>query len=72
VHENNFRDLSVYLSLTQLVKMLCHPYYAYVFSSTKLKIRAEQLLPGSEGEGGEKVEDEGGGRNDLNNVHTSE
>jgi hypothetical protein len=35
--------------------MLCLPYYAYVFSSTKLEIRAEQVLPGSEveGEGGE-------------------
>jgi hypothetical protein len=32
--------------------MLCLPYYAYVFSSTKLEIRAEQVLPGSEGEGG--------------------
>jgi hypothetical protein len=28
--------------------MLCLPYYAYVFSSTKLEIRAEQVLPGSE------------------------
>jgi hypothetical protein len=26
--------------------MLCFPYYAYVFSSTKLEIRAEQVLPG--------------------------
>jgi hypothetical protein len=34
--------------------MLCLPYYAYVFSSTKLEIRAEQDLPGSEGGGGEK------------------
>jgi hypothetical protein len=24
-------------------------FYAYVFSSTKLEIRAEQVLPGSEG-----------------------
>jgi hypothetical protein len=32
--------------------MLCLPYYAYVFSATKLEIRAEQVLPGSkEGEG---------------------
>jgi hypothetical protein len=30
--------------------MLCLPYYADVFSSTKLEIRAEQGLPGS-GEG---------------------
>jgi hypothetical protein len=28
--------------------MLCLPYYAYVFSSTKLDIRAKQALPGSE------------------------
>jgi hypothetical protein len=29
--------------------MLCLPYYAYVFSSTKLEIRAEQVMPGREG-----------------------
>jgi hypothetical protein len=29
--------------------MLCLPYYAYVFFSTKLEIRAVQVLPGSEG-----------------------
>jgi hypothetical protein len=40
--------------------MLCLPYYASAFSSTKLEIRAEQVLPGSErwrggeGRGGEK------------------
>jgi hypothetical protein len=34
--------------------MLCLSYYAYVFSSTKLEIRAEQVLPGSEGGWGEK------------------
>jgi hypothetical protein len=46
--------------------MLCLPYYAYVFSSTKLEIRAEQVLPGSEeGRGA-------GGRNDPNNVRTYE
>jgi hypothetical protein len=43
--------------------MLSLPYYAYVFSSMKLEIRAEQVLPGSEGEGG---------RNDPNNVCTCE
>jgi hypothetical protein len=36
--------------------VLCPSYYVYVFSSTKLEIRAEQFLPGSErdwgGEGG--------------------
>jgi hypothetical protein len=40
--------------------MLCLPYYAYVFSSTKLVTRAEQDLPGTErgrrgnGRGGEQ------------------
>jgi hypothetical protein len=40
--------------------MLCLSYYAYVSSSIKLEIRAEQVLPGSkrwwrgEGEGWEK------------------
>jgi hypothetical protein len=38
--------------------MLCLSYNAYAFSSTKLEIRAEQVLPGSQvGEGGK-----GGGR----------
>jgi hypothetical protein len=41
------------LSFTQLAKMLCLSYYAYVFSSTKLEIRAEQVLPGSKGGGRE-------------------
>jgi hypothetical protein len=37
--------------------MVCLPYYSYAFSSTKLEIRAEQVLPGCKGgEGG------GGGR----------
>jgi hypothetical protein len=39
--------------------MLCLSYYAYVFSSTKLEIRAEQVLPRSEGGRGTK---HGGGR----------
>jgi hypothetical protein len=34
--------------------MVCLPYYAYVFSSTKLVIRAEQDLHGSEGASGEE------------------
>jgi hypothetical protein len=45
--------------------MLCLSYYAYVFSSTKLEIKAEQVLPGSEVGGV-------GGRNDPNNVCTFE
>jgi hypothetical protein len=36
---------------TQLAKMLCLPYYAYVLSSTKSVIRGEQDLPETEGEG---------------------
>jgi hypothetical protein len=40
------------VSLSHLAKTLCLPYYAYVFSSTKLEIRAEQVLPGSERQGG--------------------
>jgi hypothetical protein len=50
--------------------MLCLSYYGYVFSSTKLEIRAEQVLPGSEG--GEKVGVGAGGRNNQNNVCTCE
>jgi hypothetical protein len=30
--------------------MLCLPYYDSVFSSPKLEISSEQVLPGSEGE----------------------
>jgi hypothetical protein len=29
-------------------------------------------MPGSEGKGGKRVGEEGGGRNDPNNVHTCE
>jgi hypothetical protein len=32
--------------------MLCLPYYAYVFCSTKIEIKAKQILPGSEGRRG--------------------
>jgi hypothetical protein len=52
--------------------MLCVPYYAYVFSSTKLVIRAEQDLPGTEGGRGEGWRREAGWRNDPNNVCTCE
>jgi hypothetical protein len=52
--------LGISLSLTQLAKTLCPPYYAYVFSSTKLVIRAEQDPPGTEG--GRGGEAGGGGR----------
>jgi hypothetical protein len=35
--------------------MLCLPYYACAFFSSKLVIRAEQDLPGTEWGSGEKV-----------------
>jgi hypothetical protein len=35
--------------------MLCVSYYASVFSSIKLEIRVEQVLPGSEGSWEERV-----------------
>jgi hypothetical protein len=38
--------------------MLCLSCYAYVFSSTKLEIRAEQVLTGSKGEMGGRRWDE--------------
>jgi hypothetical protein len=45
-----------------------------VFSSTKLEIRAEKILPESEGEGrrgwGRRYEVWGERKNDPNNVHT--
>jgi hypothetical protein len=41
--------------------MLCLSYYAYVFSSTKLQIRTEQVLPGSEGRGGKSEGGKQGG-----------
>jgi hypothetical protein len=62
VHGSNARQLS----LTELAKMLCLSYYAYVFSRTKLEIRAEQVLPGSEWGRGTRE------RNDPNNVCTCE
>jgi hypothetical protein len=43
----------------------------YVFSSTKLEKRAEQVLPGSEG-GGEERKEMGSWRRDPNNVCTYE
>jgi hypothetical protein len=50
--------------------MLCLPYYAYVFSSTKLEIRADQVLPRSQEElGGEgRGEGQGGEMNQTMNA----
>jgi hypothetical protein len=53
VHGSNARNLSVQLSLSQLEKRYVFLIIAYAFSSTKLEKRAEQVLPGSEGSGGE-------------------
>jgi hypothetical protein len=54
--------LGIFLySYPELAKMLCVPYYVYVFSSTKLEIRAEQFLPGSEVGGWERVVEGGRG-----------
>jgi hypothetical protein len=41
--------------------MLCLPFYAYIVSSTKLVIKAEQDLPGSKGGQGGKGEGVGQG-----------
>jgi hypothetical protein len=71
VHESNARNISVQLSFTQLAKMFCLPY-AYVFSSTKLERRAEQVLPKKEGGRGEEWGRGKVRRNDPNNVCTCE
>jgi hypothetical protein len=52
--------------------MLCLPYYACVFSPTKLVIKEEQDLPGTEGGEGKIVGEGAGGRNGPNNVCTCE
>jgi hypothetical protein len=44
--------------------MLCLLYYAYVISSTKLEIKAEQVLPGSK-RGGKEMEKLGGWRVEM-------
>jgi hypothetical protein len=49
--KNRAKLIKIKYSLTQLAKTLCLLYYAYVFSSRKLEIRAEQVLPGSGGRG---------------------
>jgi hypothetical protein len=45
---------------------------AYIFSSTKLEKRAEQVLPGREGSGEEGRGQDTWGRNGPNNVHPCE
>jgi hypothetical protein len=63
------RNLTVELSLSQLAKMLCL-IIACFYSSTELEKSTEQVLPGSEVGGEERVEAGAGGRNDPNNVCT--
>jgi hypothetical protein len=48
-------SLYSYLYL-KLAKLLCLSYYCYVFSSTKLEKRAGQVLPGSKGVGGRRIQ----------------
>jgi hypothetical protein len=52
--------------------MLCLSIIAYVFSSTKLEKKAEQVLPGSEEVGGRWRGPGAVGRDDPNNVCTYE
>jgi hypothetical protein len=65
------------LSCTNVLQpKLIHLYliftHAYVFSSTKLEIRAEQVLPEARGVWGRGWGWGAGGRNDPNNVCTCE
>jgi hypothetical protein len=49
--------------------MLCLPYYACVFSSTRLEIRAEQVLPVSEDSKREEVGREGQGEEMMQTMY---
>jgi hypothetical protein len=67
---NHTEDIYPYLNWQKCFVFLI---IAYVFSSTKLKKKAEQVLPGSKGELGEEGEGgRAGGRNDPNSVCTYE
>jgi hypothetical protein len=52
--------------------MHCLPCYACIFSSTKLEIRAEQVLPGSEGVREERVGEKGQGREMTQTMYVHE
>jgi hypothetical protein len=69
---HNARNLSVYLFLSQLAKMLCLSYYCLflLFNGTGEKHRTGSAWKG--GGGAEKVGMGAGGRNDPNNVCTCE
>jgi hypothetical protein len=71
VHGSNARILSAEISSSQLAKTLCLSYYAYVFSSTKLEIRADQVLPGSEEGGRERGGGQGGEMTQTMYAHVS-
>jgi hypothetical protein len=60
------------LGISQLTKMLYLPYYAYVFSSTKLEIRAERFCLEVGVGGGIGWGWGAEGRNDPNNACTCE
>jgi hypothetical protein len=65
VHGSNARNLpciAIFISSQQ--KCYVFLIIAYVFSSTKLEKRAEQILPGSKGAGGERKE-VGGQRGEM-------
>jgi hypothetical protein len=74
VHGSNAKNLSYSYLYLKLAKMLCFSYYllCFLFSSTKLEKRAEQVLPGSE-KCGRKREGAGSeARDGPNNVCTYE
>jgi hypothetical protein len=64
--------ISLCIAILILTSKNAMSYYAYVFSSTKLGTRAEQVLPGSEGEWRRRRGQGAGGRNGPNNVCTYE
>jgi hypothetical protein len=71
-HENrsNARNLCIAILISNKQKCYVFLIIGYVFSSTKLEKRAEHILPGSEGDEGEKEGVDAGGRNGPNNVCT--
>jgi hypothetical protein len=66
VHGSNARNLLYRYPYLNLQKCFVFLIIAYVFFSTKLEKRAEQVLPGSEGMVGSGIS------NDPNNVCTYE
>jgi hypothetical protein len=52
-----YRKATIFI--TQPAKTFCLPYYACLFSSTKLVIKAEQDLPGTDRRSGERLREGG-------------